>query len=70
IDPARYFATYGLTSERLKSCHPDVRIMHPGPIHPGMELASDLINGPRSLIRQQVRNGVPIRMAVYEELRS
>ncbi|MHB1544390.1 MAG: aspartate carbamoyltransferase catalytic subunit [Gammaproteobacteria bacterium] len=70
IEPGYYFSTYGLTSERLRNCHPDVRIMHPGPIHPGMELASDLINSPRSLIRQQVHNGVLIRMAVYEELRS
>lgn len=68
IDPARYFSAYGLTAEKLRVCHPEVRIMHPGPVHPGMELAAELIQSPRSLIRQQVRNGVPIRMAVYEEL--
>ncbi len=70
INPAHYYSQYGLTSERLRRCHPDVRIMHPGPIHPGMELAPELINSRRSLIREQVRNGLPIRMAVYEMLTS
>jgi aspartate carbamoyltransferase catalytic subunit len=70
LEPGRYLTLYGLTSERLRQCHPDVRIMHPGPVHPGMELAPEVIQSPRSLIRQQVRNSIPVRMAVYEELLS
>ncbi len=68
LDLDHYREAYGLTRERLKICDPRVRIMHPGPVMPDMEVARDLIASPISLIREQVRNGVPVRMAIFETL--
>jgi aspartate carbamoyltransferase catalytic subunit len=48
----------------MKLCKPDVAVLHPGPINRGLEITSDVADGPRSLILQQVTNGVPVRMAV------
>jgi aspartate carbamoyltransferase catalytic subunit len=59
-----YVRLFGLTSERLKRAKPDVLIMHPGPINRGVELASDVADGPNSSILRQVSNGLAIRMAV------
>lgn len=59
---------YGLTQERLDALKPDVLLMHPGPINRGVEIAGDLAYGPRSLILDQVRNGVAVRMAVMAEI--
>jgi aspartate carbamoyltransferase catalytic subunit len=53
-----------MNSQRLKKCKPDVLIMHPGPINRGMELTSDVADGPNSCILQQVTNGLAVRMAV------
>ena len=55
---------YGLTKKRLKNAREDVLIMHPGPINRGVEIASDVADGPYSLILEQVTNGVAVRMAL------
>ncbi|MCD6304168.1 MAG: aspartate carbamoyltransferase catalytic subunit [Planctomycetes bacterium] len=59
-----YSKLYGLTARRLKRCRKDVLVMHPGPINRGVELTSDVADGPNSCILQQVTNGLAIRMAV------
>jgi aspartate carbamoyltransferase catalytic subunit len=65
---AEYFARYGLSRERLRGAAPDCLVMHPGPINRGVEIASDVADSPRSLILEQVANGVFVRMAVLAEL--
>ena len=59
-----YHARYGLTAERLERAAPDAIVMHPGPVNRGVEVAPDVADGPRSVILEQVRNGVAVRMAV------
>ena len=59
-----YIAGYQLTAERLRLARRDAVVLHPGPIIRGMELSSEVADGPQSLIREQVANGVPVRMAV------
>jgi aspartate carbamoyltransferase catalytic subunit len=65
-DADRYFAKYGLSAERLAKASPDAIVMHPQPMNRGIEIASDVADGPQSVIRDQVRNGVAVRMAVLE----
>jgi len=59
-----YFNVFGMTTERVKLAKPDVIIMHPGPMNRGVEIASDVADGPYSVILEQVANGVAVRMAV------
>jgi len=59
-----YFNVFGMTVARLRRAKPDVIIMHPGPMNRGVEIASDVADGPYSVILDQVANGVAIRMAV------
>jgi len=59
-----YAARYGLTTARLTAARPDAIVMHPGPMNEGVEIAPDVAAGPRSVITDQVANGVAIRMAV------
>lgn len=59
-----YFNLYGLTSERLKLAKKDAIVMHPGPMNRGVEIASDVADGPQSVILEQVTNGIAVRMAV------
>ncbi len=59
-----YFQLYGLTEEKLLCASKDVIVMHPGPINRGIEMDSQVADGPRSVILQQVSNGIDIRMAV------
>ena len=59
-----YFRYYGLSTERMKFAKPDAIIMHPGPINRGVEIASDVADGPYSVILDQVTSGVAVRMAV------
>jgi aspartate carbamoyltransferase catalytic subunit len=59
-----YFTVFGLTADRVKRARPDVIILHPGPINRGVEIASDVADGPYSVILEQVANGVAVRMAV------
>lgn len=70
IDPARYHAQWGLTSSRLALAKPGCWVMHPGPINRGVELTSEVADGPRSLILDQVRMSVCTRMAIFEALLS
>ncbi len=66
VFPSReeYVRLFGLTQERLRGTKPDLLIMHPGPINRGVELASEVADGPNSSILRQVSNGLAIRMAV------
>ena len=59
-----YFNVFGMTAERVKLAKPNVIIMHPGPMNRGVEIASDVADGPYSVILEQVANGVAVRMAV------
>jgi aspartate carbamoyltransferase catalytic subunit len=59
-----YFTRYGLTAERLSRAHEDAIVMHPGPMNRGVEIASDVADSARSVILDQVANGVAVRMAV------
>ena len=59
-----YAAIFGLNSERMKRCKPNAIIMHPGPINRGIELTPELADGDRSVILEQVQNGLAVRMAV------
>ena len=59
-----YARLYGLNSDRVARAHPDVLIMHPGPINRGVEISPDVADGLSSVILEQVTNGVAIRMAV------
>jgi aspartate carbamoyltransferase catalytic subunit len=60
-----YHQQFGLTRDRLKSCHSNVKVLHPGPVNRGVEISSDLMDDPQfSLISQQVTSGVAVRMAL------
>jgi aspartate carbamoyltransferase catalytic subunit len=59
-----YAARYGLTRDRLRGASPDVVVMHPGPMNEGVEIAADVAVDPRSVITEQVTNGVAVRMAL------
>ena len=59
-----FFNLYGLTDERLRHAHPDAIVMHPGPINRGVEIASEVADGERSVILHQVTFGIAVRMAV------
>jgi len=59
-----YFNLFGLTRERLRLAKDDAIVMHPGPLNRGVEIASDVADGPNSVILEQVSNGVAVRMAV------
>jgi aspartate carbamoyltransferase catalytic subunit len=59
-----YSRLFGLTTERMKRAKKDVLVMHPGPINRGLELESEVADGPNSTILRQVTNGLTVRMAV------
>jgi aspartate carbamoyltransferase catalytic subunit len=60
-----YHQRYGLTRDRIKLCHPDVKVLHPGPVNRGVEITSDLMDDLElSLIPDQVTSGVAVRMAL------
>jgi aspartate carbamoyltransferase catalytic subunit len=59
-----YAVHYGLNLKRLGAAKPDAIVMHPGPMNRGIEIASDVADGTRSLILDQVANGLAVRMAV------
>jgi len=59
-----YIKLFGLTSEKLKKAKEDCIVMHPGPINRGIEMTSEVADSPRSVILDQVTNGVAVRMAV------
>jgi aspartate carbamoyltransferase catalytic subunit len=64
-----YHSRYGLTADRLERAAPDAIVLHPGPVNRGVELAPDVADGPRSVILDQVANGVAVRMAVLSTVR-
>ena len=61
---AEYIARYQMTSARLKLAKRDAIVMHPGPIIRGLELTWEVADSPQSVIVEEVKNGVPVRMAV------
>lgn len=66
---AAYFNKYGLTMERLSYAKPDALVLHPGPMNRGVEIDDEVADDPtRSLMKKQVSNGIPTRMAVLDAL--
>jgi aspartate carbamoyltransferase catalytic subunit len=63
-----YFRFYGLRLEHLAQAKPDAIVMHPGPINRGRELSSEVADSQRSVILNQVENGIAVRMAVLEQV--
>ncbi|MHC4482069.1 MAG: aspartate carbamoyltransferase catalytic subunit [Planctomycetota bacterium] len=59
-----YSHYFGLTVERMKRAKPDILVMHPGPINRGLEMESEVADGKNSVILEQVKNGLAVRMAV------
>ena len=59
-----YAKNWGLTLKRLAQANPDVLVMHPGPMNRGIEIVSEIADGPQSVILEQVTNGIAVRMAV------
>ena len=60
-----YHQRFGITRNRLRSCRPNVKVLHPGPVNRGVEISSDLMDDPSfSLISQQVTSGIAVRMAL------
>ena len=59
-----YSIQYGLTLRRLELAAPDALVMHPGPVNRGVEINSDVVDSSRSLVLDQVTNGVAVRMAI------
>jgi len=59
-----YFTLFGLTPERMRRAAPDAIVMHPGPMNRGVEIDSEVADGPWSVILDQVANGLAVRMAV------
>lgn len=65
---SEYFQFYGLRLEHLDLAKPDAMVMHPGPINRGRELSSEVADSQRSVILNQVENGIAVRMAVLERV--
>ena len=61
-----YFRFFGVDESRLKLAKPDAILMHPGPVNRGVELSTSVIDGDKSVITEQVTNGVAVRMAVMD----
>ena len=68
LDEAAYSGISAWMRARLKLASPDVLVMHPGPMNRGVEITSEVADGPRSVIREQVNNGVAVRMAVLASI--
>jgi aspartate carbamoyltransferase catalytic subunit len=64
IDGDAFNREWGITAENLARAKPDAVVLHPGPMNRGVEITSDVADGPQSAIRLQVQNGVAVRMAV------
>ncbi|MDE6182692.1 MAG: aspartate carbamoyltransferase, partial [Eubacteriales bacterium] len=63
-----YHEFFGLKKDMLKFAKEDAIIMHPGPVNRGVELSTDIIDGKKSIINEQVKNGVAVRMAIIKAL--
>jgi aspartate carbamoyltransferase catalytic subunit len=68
MQPGEYFRFYGLRREHVARAHPDVIVMHPGPMNRGREISSEVADSQSSVILNQVENGVSVRMAVLERV--
>jgi aspartate carbamoyltransferase catalytic subunit len=55
---------WGITGESVRHAAPEAVVLHPGPMNRGVEISSDVADGPQSAVQQQVSNGVAVRMAV------
>lgn len=70
LDINHYRQQYAITQKTIAWAKPDVMVMHPGPVNRGIELDSDVADGPRSSILEQVKNGVYMRMAILDTILS
>ena len=70
ISPDHYFEKYGLTMKRLEPCNDDVIVMHPGPMNRGVEISDEVADGAYSVIREQITNGIAIRMALLSMMQA
>ena len=68
LDTNTFSQSFGINKQRLAMAKPDVIVMHPGPLNRGVELTSDVADGPHSIILQQVTYGVAVRMAIINTL--
>jgi len=68
MSPTEYVSAYRIDERRMMLARPDARFLHPGPVNEGIEVTRGVATGPRSLVLEQVRNGVPVRMAVLSLL--
>ncbi len=68
MSAGEYFQFFGLRLEHLALAKPDAIVMHPGPINRGRELSSEVADSQRSVILNQVENGIAVRMAVLERV--
>ena len=64
LDKEAFYREWGISAGNLRHARPDAIVMHPGPMNRGVEITSEVADGPQSVIRQQVTNGVAVRMAV------
>ena len=66
-DTTQYFRSFGLTPDRLDLAGPEALVMHPGPMNRGVEISDDMADHPtRCLVKKQVANGIPTRMAILD----
>ena len=70
MSPDHYFEKYGLTMKRLEPCNDDVIVMHPGPMNRGVEISDEVADGSNSVIREQITNGIAIRMALLSMMQA
>ena len=68
VDLPAYHREFGLTAARLAGASPHAIVMHPGPVNRGVEIDSEIADGPQSVIRRQVANGLAVRMAVLAQV--
>jgi aspartate carbamoyltransferase catalytic subunit len=64
LDADAFNREWGISADNLRYAKPDAIVMHPGPMNRGVEITNEVADGPQSVIRQQVSNGVAVRMAV------
>lgn len=60
-----YHRQFALTDERYRRCRDDVIVMHPGPVNRGIEIDDAVMNSPKTIINEQVTNGVAVRMSIF-----
>jgi aspartate carbamoyltransferase catalytic subunit len=65
MNQVEYLRNFGLTKKRMQLAHPDAIVMHPGPMNRDVEIASEVADGPQSVITTQVANGLAVRMAIF-----